>query len=431
MEAAHTHRPHVACPVCGKKAKFRLPLKGKTGNWEETGTAICACRGWRDGFAVLQSVNGWSFGKAVSEVAKVVGLENGTASPIDTSCAKAWVGVVTDAKEFTFERNGGDKFQTWGLWLRDEVNKENGEAVVQRFLGNGIRRAWEQGQAQIGDRVEVKLLGTRDVGKKSPLKVYSVRKLPSQAEMEAQAKADADKAAECRKMMIAVWKQAQRIDPASNSPEVKAVVAYLKNRGFPVEQMAEDGWFDHLRAGRGKAGDSWFPCLISAIRDLRGMPITLHRTFLTDDGKKAGIENPKRLMAIGPEQTIAGCAIRLGVPTEGVLCVAEGLETSLSVVAGTGYPCWATVNAPCMPSVAIPDSVHTVLIFEDKDANQVGAKAAEQLRQRLCQEGKVCIRMQIPDPIPEGSHGIDWNDIWLMPDGAQRFPVKRPAISAE
>lgn len=431
ITAAHTHRPHVQCPVCGKAAKFRLPLKGKTGSWEQTGCAICSCQGWRDGFALLQSLNGWTFGQAVNRVGEALGLGGGQLAPLDPTGARSWIGTAAEAGEFIRRpRNSHENpYKTWGLTLSVE-DAEEWENASEQFVGNGIRKAWENSQCQVGDRVEVKYLGSRDTGKSFPLKVYLVNKLPSHQELEAQAKADAAAAQKQVDHLRSIWEQSERIDPSSDSPVVKAVCAYLRSRGIPVEKFAQEGWFGHMRAGRGKAEDGWHPCLISAVRDRNGWPVTLHRIFLTDEGRKAGIENPKRLMQLAPGATISGCAIRIGSPYDGVIAVAEGVETALSVVAGTGYPCWATINAPCMPSVELPESANVVLIFEDKDASGTGSKAAEELRANLAASGKVCIRMQIPDPIPEGAHGIDWNDIWCKPDGASRFPVKRPQASA-
>ena len=67
-----------------------------------------------------------------------------------------------------------------------------------------------------------------------------------------------------------------------------------------------------------------------------------------------------------------------------------------------------------------------VFIFEDKDRSLTGQKAAAELRARLELEGKIAVVCSISDDIPEGSHGLDWNDMLCRPDGVLTFPVHRP-----
>ena len=76
-----------------------------------------------------------------------------------------------------------------------------------------------------------------------------------------------------------------------------------------------------------------------------------------------------------------------------------------------------------MTEVLIPQKVKTVLIFADKDRTETGAMAAEKLRARLALEGKLAVIIQIADAIPEGSKGLDWNDI-LRTKGVAAFPVR-------
>ena len=41
-----------------------------------------------------------------------------------------------------------------------------------------------------------------------------------------------------------------------------------------------------------------YPAMLTAVRDLGGRLVTVHRTFLTEDGWKAPVTTPKRLMAL-------------------------------------------------------------------------------------------------------------------------------------
>ena len=74
-------------------------------------------------------------------------------------------------------------------------------------------------------------------------------------------------------------------------------------------------------------------------------------------------------------------------------------------------------------TVEIPEGVKTVLIFADKDKSDVGSLAAEALRKRLADEGRFAVIVNIPDAIPSGAKGIDWNDVLRM-KGPEAFPVR-------
>ncbi len=59
-----------------------------------------------------------------------------------------------------------------------------------------------------------------------------------------------------------------------------------------------------------------FPAIVCAIRDVEGNLVTLHRTYLTQNGKKAKVGNAKKMMPIPDGLDVNGAAIRLGEPTE-------------------------------------------------------------------------------------------------------------------
>ena len=132
---------------------------------------------------------------------------------------------------------------------------------------------------------------------------------------------------------------------------------------------------------------------------------------------------PKKHMAVAEGDTVNGCAVRL-MPAGEVLCVAEGIETALSVSTATGYPCWSCVSANGLATFEPPEGVRIVLIFADKDASGVGDEAAEKLRRRLAEKGRLAVICRIPDPIPAGDKGIDWNDV-LKRTGAGAFPCRK------
>ena len=162
--------------------------------------------------------------------------------------------------------------------------------------------------------------------------------------------------------------------------------------------------------------------MLAEVRDRSGKLITLHRTFLTEEGKKAPMENCKRLMKLPKGSSISGSAIGFGNTDESIVGVAEGIETALSIIEATGYPCFAAISANGVVSFQPPTGAKVILIFADKDASETGQKAAEKARERLASEGYHAIVLLPFEEIPEGVKGIDWNDV-LVNNGY--FPLKR------
>jgi hypothetical protein len=116
-----------------------------------------------------------------------------------------------------------------------------------------------------------------------------------------------------------------------------------------------------------------------------GAPVTVHRTYLTADGRKAPVAEPKKLMGY-PGDGLVGGAIRLFAPGA-TLGVAEGIETALAVHLRTGMPVWSAVSAGCSRAWSRPR------------------------RLRWSWSGRIGIA-QAPVPIPVGAKGIDWADVW-------------------
>jgi phage/plasmid primase-like uncharacterized protein len=166
-----------------------------------------------------------------------------------------------------------------------------------------------------------------------------------------------------------------------------------------------------------------FPAAVQAIRDAKGNLVTLHRTYLTKSGKKAKVECAKKMMPVPDGLSVTGGAVRLGMPTEGVLGLAEGLETALSGFRATHIPTWSTVNATLLENFEVPDEldIHTVVIFADKDKSLTGERSANVLKSKLEKQGYT-VHVLLPKlPIPPRAKGIDWNDV-LVTQGQMGFP---------
>lgn len=112
-----------------------------------------------------------------------------------------------------------------------------------------------------------------------------------------------------------------------------------------------------------------------------GKAATLHRTYLTADGRKASVPKARKcLPGLGLPN---GSAVRLADVTHDVLGVAEGIETALSASALWGIPVWAAICARGMQAWSPPEGVQRVFVFGDCDASFAGQEAAYGLAKRL------------------------------------------------
>lgn len=148
-----------------------------------------------------------------------------------------------------------------------------------------------------------------------------------------------------------------------------------------------------------------YAALIAVVRDAKGYPCCCHRTYLADNGEhKAYVNAPKKLTARIRDPR--GAAIKLYAPTN-ELCLAEGIETALSVRVATKLPVWSTVSTGLMTGVIIPDTVERVWVCADNDSNGAGESAATKLVARLLKEGRDA-RLVMPRDVDS-----DWNDVLL------------------
>ena len=145
------------------------------------------------------------------------------------------------------------------------------------------------------------------------------------------------------------------------------------------------------------------PALVSLVTDaVTNEPLSIHRTWVRTDGRKASVE-PPRLLAKG--HPIPGGVIRIW-PDEAVtssLGVAEGIETALSC-AHAFTPIWATIDASHMAKLPILNGVEALTVFADNDANGTGLKAANDCGRSWAAAGRK-FRVLLSPVV-----GRDWND---------------------
>ena len=105
---------------------------------------------------------------------------------------------------------------------------------------------------------------------------------------------------------------------------------------------------------------------------------------------------------------VGGGAVRLGtIQPDDWLIIAEGIETTLSVMQATGLAGWAALSASGMARLILPSEARMVVIVADHDANGSGDRAARTAAERWVGEGRRVRIALAPEP------GTDFNDVLL------------------
>lgn len=218
-----------------------------------------------------------------------------------------------------------------------------------------------------------------------------------------------------RKRLVQAWRGSAGL---SRDP----VTAYLKHR-VPAIELSRLGReiryhpgmkFMDLDDNDKIVNRGVFPVMLARVVDGSRHPITLHRTYLTPDGRKAPFEMVKKQMS--GIRKLKGAAIRLNeVPGCRVLGVCEGIETGLAIVTAYRYrmPVWSLLNCVNLSVADIPKAMFDkVIIFADHDAidpkkgYRPGQHYAEQLRKKLEAEGFI-VEIRVPP-----REKMDFADLW-------------------
>jgi putative DNA primase/helicase len=220
-----------------------------------------------------------------------------------------------------------------------------------------------------------------------------------------------------RALLRTVWQESKSI----HHPDAEPVRLYLQSRGL-------DGWLPNWPSLRfhpkmqyrneDNQVISYFPAMLALVeKDNRA--ITIHRSFLTGDGRKAPVESPKKLMPVPADRLIVGSGIRLGNPGR-VLSVTEGIETALSVIEATGMVTWPLISSTLMSHFIIPQGVEKLIIWSDLDRTHAGTFAAQKLAERAKTQG-IQVEIREPSgPLPIDAKSIDWLDV-LNQSGPNAF----------
>ena len=101
----------------------------------------------------------------------------------------------------------------------------------------------------------------------------------------------------------------------------------------------------------------------------------------------------------------AGSVVRLWKPKDGVLGIAEGIETAMSAAMIFHIPVWSALSASGIAAFKSAPNVTTLIIFADNDENGAGQQAAETARARLAPSHH-SVEVRTPERV-----GWDWNDV--------------------
>lgn len=225
--------------------------------------------------------------------------------------------------------------------------------------------------------------------------------------------AEARRAARRQQLQEAWERAAPLADPAA-----EPVRRYLASRGLGGCDASPMLRAEALAPCWDAAGDGRprlvgrFPTMLARVTDAAGGLITLHRTFLTPEGAKAPVPAAKKL-APG---AVEGGLVRLFPPTA-ILCLAEGIETALSVHEMTGLPAWSAISLTGFRRFeTVPECVEVVRICGDNDRSYAGAAGAYELAARL-KRSRPGLEVSVHIPAEAGT---DWNDV-LMRGGGLSF----------
>lgn len=217
----------------------------------------------------------------------------------------------------------------------------------------------------------------------------------------------------------AVW--AESIGDAQ-AEAIKA--SYLASRGLPSEmaRLLSDFKFhknlshwSYNKANKKMEFKGKHPALVAMVRKASdGKPLTIHRTYLqgANDSFKKSNDIPKTIMK--PNGEWESCAIQLGVKPTSTLNLAEGIETSLAVMAMGEDHCWSALSTGNLSNFTPPKGVKKIVVWADRDANKAGENACLSLSKHLQAvrpEIELVVKLP-PMKIPSGSKGVDWLDFY-------------------
>lgn len=214
-----------------------------------------------------------------------------------------------------------------------------------------------------------------------------------------------------RQWLNRIWDEALPLDDVNSFP----ARTYFRRRGMLDSSLnAKDVRFHPKMEYKDKQKTvlGTFGAVLLKVRNNEGLPVSIHRTFITTSGLKANLKGANKPKKMTPSlmQRSKGRHVRLFAPIDGILGVTEGLETALAVYQARRFPVWPGISTGMLQGFEPPKGVHTLINFVDKDRNKAGENTHEILKSNLLEKGIRVIDLLPPMPIPADSKGVDWAD---------------------
>lgn len=173
---------------------------------------------------------------------------------------------------------------------------------------------------------------------------------------------------------------------------------YLRGRGIRISLPATLRFHPALKDPHSQR---IYPAMVAGVTVWPSRKvIAIHRTFLNAEGTgKAPILAPKAML--GP---VRGGAVRFG-SAEPLMCMAEGIESALSLMQSTSMPVWACLSTSGLRGVVLPTLPLASEVVIGADNDPPGLAAADYAATLWTSHGRA-VRIAKPP-----CAGQDFNDI--------------------
>lgn len=185
---------------------------------------------------------------------------------------------------------------------------------------------------------------------------------------------------------------------------IDAASKYLRKRGLDLPQAPKMLRFNpRMRYVHDDKTTTYHPALVARFVSPDATGSTVQMIYLTDDGAKADLPNPKKF---APVKFPIGGAVRL-CPSADTMGIAEGIETAMAAMILNNIPVWATLTAGAMVKWEPPQTARNIIVYADADSSYTGQASAYALAHRLKTEG-YHVDVHVPSELD-----IDWNDVLM------------------
>jgi putative DNA primase/helicase len=182
-------------------------------------------------------------------------------------------------------------------------------------------------------------------------------------------------------------------DIANPDPSPMTVARYLLSREIDLARLGPlPACLRFTPHARHYGSNFDMPAMVAAIVGPSGEHLATHFTFLNASCSGKAALDPDKIIVGSP----SGGAIRLfPMPADGVLGLAEGVESALAAAELYRMPVWATANTSVMGAFEPPAGMTRAVIFADHDGinkagYRAGQRAAMKLARRLSSAGIPC-----------------------------------------